>query len=115
MASTPENTSLDKGAGVTAGVIARARQILVMFLVMGLELFLGAGRINWVWAWVFLGIGLLSESINAVFMLRSSPETVAERGKPTEVKDWDKLVGGLWLMGQYFLVPLVAARDGGVG
>jgi hypothetical protein len=41
MSSTPENTSLDKGSSVTAGVIARARQILVMFLIMGLELFLG--------------------------------------------------------------------------
>ena len=111
MANMPENTSLDQRASVTAGVIARARQILLMFLVMGLELFLGVGRLNWTWAWVFLGIGLLSVSINAVFMLRSSPETVAEHGRPKEVKDWDKVVGGLWLMGQYFLVPLVAALD----
>ncbi len=106
-----ETQPSEKQIDVAAGIARRARQILFMFIVMGLELFLGAGRINWGWAWVFLGIGLLSVSINAVFMLRSSPETVAERGKPTEVKDWDKLVGGLLLMGQYFLVPLVAALD----
>jgi protein-S-isoprenylcysteine O-methyltransferase Ste14 len=106
-----ETQPSEKQTDVAGGVARRARQILFMFLVMGLELFLGAGRLNWGWAWVFLGIGLLSVSINAVFMLRNSPETVAERGKPKQVEDWDKLIGGLWLMGQYFLVPLVAALD----
>ncbi len=96
---------------VTAGIVTRGRQILLMFIIMGLELFLGSGRIGWKAAWVFLGISLLSVAINAVFMLRNSPETVAERGKPKEVKDWDKLIGGFWLMGQYFLVPLLAALD----
>jgi protein-S-isoprenylcysteine O-methyltransferase Ste14 len=96
---------------VVEGIFARAAQILIMFIVMGLELFLGSGRLNWSWAWVFLGIGLISLSINAVFMLRTSPETIAERGKPKEVKDWDKLVGGAWLIGQYFLMPIIAALD----
>jgi protein-S-isoprenylcysteine O-methyltransferase Ste14 len=82
-----------------------------MFLIMGLELFLGSGKLNWVWAWVFLGIGLLNVSINAVFMMRTSPETVAERGRPKEVKAWDKWVGGGMLIGQYFLVPIIAALD----
>jgi len=96
---------------LASGIVRRIIQILIMFLIMGLELFLGAGRIDWVWAWVFLGIGLLSVMINGIFMLRSSPETVAERGKPREVKTWDKWVGGAWLIGQYFLLPIVAALD----
>jgi protein-S-isoprenylcysteine O-methyltransferase Ste14 len=105
MSSSNGNSSL------TAGILNRAFQILVMFLVMGLELFLGSGKVNWAWAWVFLGISLLSVAINAIFMLRNSPETIAERGKPKELQDWDKLVGGLWLLGQYFLMPLLAALD----
>ncbi len=96
---------------VTAGIIVRAGQILFIFLFMGLILFLGSGNVRWTAAWVFLGISLLSVAINAVFMLRNNPETVAERGRPKEVKDWDKLIGGLWLMGQYLLVPLLAALD----
>jgi protein-S-isoprenylcysteine O-methyltransferase Ste14 len=106
-----ETPSIEKQSNLASGIAARAGQILVMFIVMGLELFLGSGRLNWVWAWVFLGIGLLSLSINAVFMLRSSPETVAERGRPKEMKDWDKLVGGAWLIGQYVLMPFLAALD----
>src|SRR5512143_3625287 len=106
MATSP---GVNKQSSLAAGILARAAQILAMFIVMGLELFLASGRLNWSWAWVFLGISLLSISINAVFMLRSNPDTVAERGKPKEVKDWDKIIGGFWLVGQYFLVPLLAA------
>jgi protein-S-isoprenylcysteine O-methyltransferase Ste14 len=106
-----DSSSVEKQRTISAGIAARAGQILFMFIVMGLELFLGAGRLNWIWAWIFLGIGLLSVSINAVFMLRSNPETVAERGMPKEVQNWDKLVGGLLLIGQYFLMPILAALD----
>ena len=65
--------------GVIAGIFTRAGQILFMFVVMGLELFLGSGHIGWRAAWAFLGISLLSVAVNAVFMLRKSPEMVAER------------------------------------
>lgn len=111
MTAPPETPLSTPQQDVKAGVLARAMQILVMFLVMALELFLGAGTLGWVWAWVFLGIGLVSVSINAVFMLRSSPETVAERGKPKEMQTWDKWIGGGWLIGQYFLVPILCALD----
>ena len=111
MTTTTQIPASNGQPSLMAGIVARAVQILVMFLVMSLELFLGSGRLNWVWAWVFLGIGLLSFSINAVFMLRSSPSTVAERGKPKEMKNWDKLLGGLITICQYFLIPLLAALD----
>lgn len=108
---TPELSASDGRKQITAGVIARAMQILIMFLVMGLELFLGSGKLGWVWAWIFLGIGLISVSVNAFFMLHTSPETVAERGKPGEIKTWDRWIGGGWLISQYFLVPLLSALD----
>jgi protein-S-isoprenylcysteine O-methyltransferase Ste14 len=44
-------------------------------------------------------------------MLRTNPETVAERGQPQEMKDWDKLVGGLWGLAIYIVLPLVAGLD----
>jgi protein-S-isoprenylcysteine O-methyltransferase Ste14 len=111
MTKTSETPPPKKQSEVTSGILSRAMQILVMFVIMGLELFLGAGTLDWVWAWVFLGIGLASVSINAFFMMRTSPETIAERGRPKEVKAWDKWIGGAWMIGQYFLVPIVAALD----
>jgi protein-S-isoprenylcysteine O-methyltransferase Ste14 len=96
---------------VISGIFLRAGQILFMFIFLGLVLFLGSGTIHWPAAWVFLGISLVSVAINAVFMLLTSPETVAERGRAKGWKDWDKLVSGLWAGVQYLLLPLVAALD----
>jgi hypothetical protein len=47
-ASPVESTS-----SVASGVIARFAQIAVGFVVEVLILFLGAGRLNWIWAWIF--------------------------------------------------------------
>jgi protein-S-isoprenylcysteine O-methyltransferase Ste14 len=94
-----------------AGILARGLQILIMFAVMGLELFLGSGNLKWTWAWVFLGIGLLSVAVNSFFMFRHSPETIAERGRPKDTQAWDKWIAGIWFLGQYFGLPLVASLD----
>jgi protein-S-isoprenylcysteine O-methyltransferase Ste14 len=96
---------------VAEGIVARLAQIAVGFIFEAVVLFLAAGRLNWVWAWVFLGIYLVSVSVNSAFMVRTSPETIAERGKPGEMKDWDKLVSGLWSLAQFVLLPLTAALD----
>jgi protein-S-isoprenylcysteine O-methyltransferase Ste14 len=93
------------------GIIARGGQILFLFVFLGLILFIGSGDIHWIAAWVFLGISLLSVAINSIFMLHTSPETVAERGQAKGWQDWDKLVSGLWAGFQYLLLPLVAALD----
>ena len=79
---------------VVAGIITRFGQIAILLIVQAAILFLAAGRLNW--TWVFLGIYLVSVSINSAFMTRTSPETIAERGQAKETKDWDKIVGGLW-------------------
>jgi protein-S-isoprenylcysteine O-methyltransferase Ste14 len=104
-------TTTEDRQKVSAGIAARIGQIVIGFIFEAIVLFLSAGRLNWVWAWVFLGIYLLSVSINSAFMFRTSPETIAERGKPGEMKDWDKVVSGLWSLFQFFLLPLVAGLD----
>jgi len=89
----------------------RARTIAISFVVLALLLFVGAGRLDWTWAWVYLGINLLTVLIGGTILLRSSPETIAERGRPREMRDWDMIVTGLWSLFQYLLLPLVAALD----
>jgi len=102
--------SLDRSSVIT-GILARFAQIAVVFLVQALLLFLAAGTLNWLWAWVFLGIYLVGVTINSVFLLSSSPETVAERGQAKETQDWDRLVSGLWGLLQFLIIPLVAGLD----
>lgn len=96
---------------LTAGILRRFAQVAFVFVVQAIILFVGAGRLDWTWAWVFLGICLASVSINATFMLRTNPETIVERGRPKEMKKWDKIVSGLWSFALFLVVPLVAGLD----
>jgi len=100
-----------KGPAVWAGVARRFATVAAFLGFNGAILFLAAGQLKWLWAWVFLGICLLSTAINGSILLRTSPETLAERGRPEATKSWDKVVGGLWALALFFLVPLVAGLD----
>src|SRR5581483_6877046 len=77
---------------VTAGIIRRFVQVAFGFVVEAVILFGAAGQLSWIWAWVFLGIMLVSVVINATFLLRTSPETAAERGEYQGMRDWDKII-----------------------
>jgi protein-S-isoprenylcysteine O-methyltransferase Ste14 len=48
-------------------------------------------------------------------MYRTSPETLAERGRAGEMKDWDKVIAGLWSLVQFILIPLTAGLDARFG
>jgi protein-S-isoprenylcysteine O-methyltransferase Ste14 len=115
MNTQPETTLRKQNPGLLAGVVARIATVAA-FLVLNMGvLFLGAGRFDWTWAWVFLGICLASLTMNGILMFRISPETavetVAERSRILETKGWDKVVSGLFGLALYLAVPLVAALD----
>jgi protein-S-isoprenylcysteine O-methyltransferase Ste14 len=93
------------------GIVTRLGQIVVGLVILVAVLFLGAGSLSWPWAWLFLGIYLVSVATNSIFLLRSHPETVAERGRPKEMKGWDKLISGLWSVSQFLAIPLLAGLD----
>jgi protein-S-isoprenylcysteine O-methyltransferase Ste14 len=100
------------GHGILSrGILVRFGQVAFVFIIQALVLFLTANQFNWLWAWVFLGICVASVSINSFFILRTHPETIAERGQPKETKDWDKLVGGLWSLCIFLAVPFVGGLD----
>jgi len=94
-----------------ADIARRFAQIIVVLGTEAILLFLAAGRLDWTWAWVFLGISVLSLLINATFLLRTSPEVIAERGRPKEMKGWDKIVAGFYGLSEYLALPLVAGLD----
>ena len=94
-----------------AGIVARFGQVAAVFAVQAALLFLGAGRLDWTWAWVFLAICVASVGVNGTILLRTSPATVAERGRNAGTRGWDKLVGGLWSLALFIGVPLVAGLD----
>lgn len=111
MNTTPEVSPTENHPNIAAGIAARVLQIVIGFGLIAAVLFLAAGRLNWLWAWVLLGIYLVSVLINSAFMFHTSPETIAERGRTREMRGWDKVVGGLWGIAQWLLLPLIAGLD----
>jgi protein-S-isoprenylcysteine O-methyltransferase Ste14 len=111
MNAKSEMSTNEKGPGMAAGIAARVGTVAFFIVLQAAILFLAAGRLNWTWAWVYLGICLVSVAVNGAIVLRTSPETVAERGRPQATQNWDKVVGGLWGLVLYLVVPLVASLD----
>ena len=111
MDSTSEIPRTENRPSIMAGIVKRFVQIAVVFAFQAAILFLAAGQLSWTWAWVFLGISLVSVLINGAILLHTSPETIAERGQAKETKDWDKIVAGLYSLSLFLLLPLVAGLD----
>lgn len=109
---TTTNQDEPKASSATvAGVLARLGQIVFVLLLQAAILFLSAGTIRWIWAWVFLGISVLCIVVNSIFLMRTDARVVAERGRPKETKKWDRVVSGFWSLAQYLLLPCVAGLD----
>jgi len=88
--SPEQNTNLLKG------VLQRGIQVLAVFLLYGAILFISAGRLDWLAAWIYLGIYASTVAINTTILLPRNPEFIAERGKEKQnTKGWDKAVTGI--------------------
>jgi len=90
--------------------IRRSVQVLVSVLLIGALLFLSAGRLDWVWAWLFLA-GWLILLLASAIVMRKSPDLINERGRRAEnIKGWDKVLMGIYSL-VLFTVPVVAGLD----
>jgi protein-S-isoprenylcysteine O-methyltransferase Ste14 len=101
----------EKRSNMVRGIAVRLGVIGVTLAVQAALLFGGAGTLNWPWAWVYFAISLVTVLINGSILLRTSPEMVAERGRPKEVQGWDKVVSSIWGVAVYLALPLVAGLD----
>ncbi|MEN4042166.1 MAG: isoprenylcysteine carboxylmethyltransferase family protein [Anaerolineaceae bacterium] len=100
-----------KSPNLRAGMLKRFTQVAILFAVQAAILFIAAGQAGWTWAWVYLGISLVSASINAIMLMRAHPEIIAERAQASAMKGWDKIISGLWSLIQFIVLLLVAGLD----
>ena len=105
----------EKRSDTVKGIAMRFGTIAATLAVEAALLFGGAGRLDWVWAWAFLGVSLATVLTIGSIMLRTSPETIAERGRPKEMRGWDKVVSGVGGLALYLALPLVAGLDARFG
>jgi protein-S-isoprenylcysteine O-methyltransferase Ste14 len=92
-------------------LLKRVVQVLGNLAVIAIILFVVSGRLDWVWAWVYIGAGLAVLLVNAIILLPRRPELVAERAEiKANVKLWDYLLTRILLV-VGLTVFLVAALD----
>ncbi len=101
----------EKHPNAVAGILKRAGAVAILPVLMAVILFLAAGRLNWTWAWVCLGINLVNVLIVGTITIPANPETVSERGEFKLTEKWDKVVSVFYLLAMYIALPLVAGLD----
>jgi protein-S-isoprenylcysteine O-methyltransferase Ste14 len=94
------------------GIARRVVQVLILIIFQAALLFVSSGRLNWLMAWVYIGFFIVAGLVNMTFLLRYSPETIAERAKGgADMESWDKIVGGLFGVVYFIVLLLVAGFD----
>jgi protein-S-isoprenylcysteine O-methyltransferase Ste14 len=93
--------------------VNRIIQILVSIVLMGVVLFLTAGRLDWPAAWIFLGTYALIILTVGIWVARKHPDVVNERGKiARNAKSWDKVLMTIYTV-MLFVLFGVAGLDAG--
>jgi protein-S-isoprenylcysteine O-methyltransferase Ste14 len=99
-------------ATLTRGIVKRAVQLVVSMLMQAAILFISAGRLDWVMAWVYLGFYAVMIGINAAILLRKDPALIAERAEmKKDAKRWDKPLAAIVSLVGPLTLLLVAGLD----
>jgi protein-S-isoprenylcysteine O-methyltransferase Ste14 len=80
----------------------------------GMLLFLAAGRLDWVWGWVFLGLLAAFLIAHPLILVPLNPDLLVERGKGLRdegVKGWDRWIASLAAGVMPFMSWLIAGLD----
>jgi protein-S-isoprenylcysteine O-methyltransferase Ste14 len=93
------------------------RRLLAYFLavplILGLLLFLPAGRWDWPRGWLFLLAFLTEMAVSALYLWRANPEIYLARSRIQEgTKGWDRTLLGFLLPTMMIVFPVAALDDG---
>jgi len=80
----------------TVGVITKyVLQAGLFTLVQVASLFIASGRLDWVMAWVYIGVYLAGLGVNALIVIPTNPELVVERAQFRGKRDLDRVLAGV--------------------
>lgn len=96
-----------------AGLWKRFRQVLAGVAISAMLLFTLAGRVDWVWGWVYIVLWLLVMAGMLVIVEKYNPGHLASRAeKPKNAERWDVALMRVYTFTGY-AVLVVAALDAG--
>ena len=108
------NTSAEqpKGEPDTTGVITKYMLQAGLFtLVQVASLFIASGRLDWVMAWVYIGVYLAGMGVNALVLIPTNPELVVERAQFKGKRDLDRALAGVMALFGPAGICIVAGLD----
>jgi protein-S-isoprenylcysteine O-methyltransferase Ste14 len=95
--------------GVAALILRGLLQVIALLPILAALLFIPAGRLDWVMAWILLGVYLAGLFVTSLLAALIDPELARERLKaPKGAKSWDKMLINLSNL-LFFLVMLPLA------
>jgi protein-S-isoprenylcysteine O-methyltransferase Ste14 len=83
-------------------------------LLLPAVLFIAVGRLNWAWAWVYVGIVVFFTLVSRVAVIRTNPDLIAERAQSLDredVRGWDRLILFFLLLIGPLAMMIVAGLD----
>jgi protein-S-isoprenylcysteine O-methyltransferase Ste14 len=94
------DTSVDQpSTGLDEYGRRRIFQVLSTLLLAVIFFFIAAGRITYLWGWVYLAVSLLALIVGAWYILNRNPQAINERGRPAEAqKAWDKMIMSVYIV-----------------
>jgi protein-S-isoprenylcysteine O-methyltransferase Ste14 len=86
-------------------------QAILGWICYGAVIFLSAGRLDWAWGWIILGVIGVFLAAHPLILVPINPELLAEREKGTQdspVKAWDKWIT-VWAGGVFPITAWIIA------
>jgi protein-S-isoprenylcysteine O-methyltransferase Ste14 len=112
------NTNVDQPKSVSEVISEVGWKAWLRFaaytLLLPMVLFIAAGRLNWVWAWVYVGIVVSFTLVSRIAVIRTNPDLLAERAQSLDredVKGWDRLILFFLLLIGPLAMMIVAGLD----
>src|SRR3990170_8137618 len=110
MATRPDTPHTKKHSNALAGILKVVTAVAIFPILTAGVFFVAAGRFDWTWVWVYLGINLANVLVVGPITIRINPSTIAEHDGPKKTEKWD--VGSVfYLLATYIALPLVAGLD----
>lgn len=96
-----------------AGLFVRAmRPVAAFTVIVAASLFISSGRLDWLMAWVYMGVYVAGQLVATAGVMRSCPGLMAERGRVQEgTKRWDRPLVGLVALFGPAAMWIVAGMD----
>ncbi len=100
--------STETQPSAVARILQTAGAVAIFPVLMAFLLFLASDRLDWTWAWVYVGLHLAHVLIAGPSAIRAPPEPAAESGEGKTTETRDQLVSVFYLLAMYVALPVVA-------